>query len=102
MDFYFFITILKLIFLIYLFFIILINKLKEYKNDFKLKQYILKIENYYKLCNNGTLLNKKKFMKNEIPKISIISPIYNREKYILRFLRSIQNQFFDNIEIILS
>ena len=39
-------------------------------------------------------------MKNEIPKISIISPIYNREKYILTFLRSIQNQFFDNIEII--
>ena len=25
----------------------------------------------------------------------------NKEKYILRFLRSIQNQFFDNIEIIL-
>ena len=39
-------------------------------------------------------------MKNEIPKISIISPIYNRGKYILRFLRSIQNQYFDNIEII--
>ena len=100
MDFYFFITILKLIFLIYLFFTILLSKLEEYKYNHKLKQYKLKIENYYKLCNNGTLLNKKKFIKNEIPKISIISPIYNREKYILRFLRSIQNQFFDNIEII--
>ena len=99
-DFYFFITIIKLIFLIYLFFTILFNKLKEYKYDFKLKQYKLKIENYYKICNNGTLLNKKKFIKNEVPKISIISPIYNREKYILRFLRSIQNQCFDNIEII--
>ena len=65
-----------------------------------IKAYKLKIENYYELCNNGTLLNKKKFMKNEIPKISIISPIYNRQKYILRFLRSIQNQNFDNIEII--
>jgi glycosyltransferase involved in cell wall biosynthesis len=99
-DFYLFITILKLIFLIYLFFTIIFNKLNEYKYDFKLKQYKLKIENYYKLCNNGTLLNKKKFLKNEIPKISIISPIYNRQKYILRFLRSIQNQNFDNIEII--
>jgi glycosyltransferase involved in cell wall biosynthesis len=39
-------------------------------------------------------------MKTETPKISIISPIYNREKYILRFLRSIQNQYFDNVEII--
>ena len=100
MDFYFFITILKLIFLIYLFLTMIFNKLNEYRYDFKLKQYKLKIENYYKLCNNGTLLNKKKFLKYEIPKISIISPIYNREKYILGFLRSIQNQNFDNIEII--
>ena len=99
-DFYFFITILKLIFLIYLFFIIIFNILNKYNYDFTLKQYIFKIENYFKLCNNGTLINKKKFMKNEIPKISIISPIYNRQKYILRFLRSIQNQNFDNIEII--
>jgi glycosyltransferase involved in cell wall biosynthesis len=74
--------------------------LNEYRYDFKLNQYKLKIENYYELCNNGTLLNKKKFMKNEIPKISIISPIYNREKFILRLLRSIQNQYFDNVEII--
>ena len=35
------------------------------------------------------------------PKISVISPIYNKEKYILRFLRSVQNQFLDDIEIIL-
>ena len=39
-----------------------------------------------------------KFKKIKNP---IIWSIYNREKYILRFLRSIQNQFFDNIEIIL-
>ena len=40
-DFYFFIIILKLIFLIYLFFTIIFNKLKEYRYDFKLKQYPL-------------------------------------------------------------
>ena len=44
---------------------------------------------------------KKKFKKIKNPTISIISAVYNKEKYILRFLRSIQNQFFDNIEIIL-
>jgi cellulose synthase/poly-beta-1,6-N-acetylglucosamine synthase-like glycosyltransferase len=71
--------------------------LKEYKYDFKLKQYKLKIEHFYKLCNNGTLLSKRKAMKTETPKISIISPIYNKEKCFLRFLRSIQNQNFDNI-----
>ena len=62
---------------------------------------IYNIEKYYKLCNNGILLNKKNFTKNINPKISIITPIYNKEKYILRYLRSIQNQFFDNIEIII-
>ena len=59
------------------------------------------IENYFTLCNNGKLINRMKFKKINNPKISIISSIYNREKYILRFLRSIQNQFFDDIEIIL-
>jgi len=46
------------------------------------------------------LKNNKKFKKILRPKISIICSIYNGEQYILRFLRSIQNQFFDNIEIV--
>ena len=65
------------------------------KNDIK------NIENYYKICNNGILLNNKNFTQYFIPKISIITPIHNREKYILRYLRSLQNQNFDDIEIIL-
>ena len=36
-----------------------------------------------------------------MPKISIISSVYNKQNYILRFLRSIQNQNIDKIEIIL-
>ena len=71
---------------------------KNYKNNLKLWG---NIENYYKLCNNGILNNKKKFRHSENPKISIISPNHNRGKYILRLLRSIQNQFFDDLEIIL-
>ena len=55
---------------------------------------------YYNLNNNGILIYKKKFQRNKKPKISIIASVYNGEKYILRFLRSIQNQLFDNIEII--
>ena len=46
------------------------------------------------------IIKNKSFNKVEIPKISIISPVYNRGKYILRFLRSIQNQGFEDIEII--
>ena len=52
------------------------------------------------LCNSEKLINKNKYRHNKFPKVSIISPVYNREKYILRFLRSIQNQKFNDIEII--
>ena len=53
------------------------------------------------MCNNNILLKKEKFKKNVNPKISVISPVYNKEKTISRFLRSIQNQNFENLEIIL-
>ena len=64
------------------------------------KKEINDLEKYFKLCDNKLLLKKKIFKKTIRPAISIISPIYNKEKYILRFLRSIQNQNFVNIEII--
>ena len=59
-----------------------------------------KIENYLKLCNNE-LIYLKKIKKFKHPKISIVSPIYNRGKYVLRFIKSIQNQKLKEIEIIL-
>jgi glycosyltransferase involved in cell wall biosynthesis len=60
------------------------------------------IEKYYILCNKGILLNKSKyFSKVSNPKISIVSAIYNQEKVIMRFIRSIQNQNFTDLEIIL-
>ena len=58
------------------------------------------IEKYFEICNKEILLNNKIFKKYENPKISIICPNHNRGQYILRLLRSIQNQFFDDIEII--
>lgn len=62
---------------------------------------IKNIEKYLRLCNSGKLINTNKYRHNKFPKVSIISPVYNREKYILRFLRSVQNQKFNDIEIIL-
>ena len=72
-----------------------INQIQNCKNE------IIKIENYKEINNKGILLNKKKFKKAQKPKISIISPVYNRAQYILRFIRSIQNQYFNDIEIVL-
>ena len=70
------------------------------KSKFKINKQIKKLKNYYKLNDRGILINKKYFSKIQNPKISIITSVYNREKFILRFLRSIQNQIFNDIEII--
>ena len=62
---------------------------KEYKN----------IENNLKFSYN----KKPKKIKKKInyPKISVISPLFNSERYISRFLRNIQFQNFNKIEILL-
>ena len=63
------------------------------------KKEIKKIEKYFEFCNDN--IKKIKHLKKiKNPKISIISPIYNREKYISRFIESIYNQNFQDIEII--
>ena len=46
-------------------------------------------------------IKKYKIKKNNNPKISIIAPVYNSEKYLLRFLRSVIDQNFFDIEIIM-
>lgn len=90
----------KILKYIIIIFFLIINLMAKIKNNLYLKLSILKIKEYYKLNNKGALINKKNFKKIENPKISIISAIYNREKFILRFIRSIQNQYFDDIEIL--
>ena len=60
----------------------------------------MKVEQYINDCINGVLYDKNKYDTQENPKISVIIPIYNKEKFILRILRSIQNQSFKDIEII--
>ena len=66
--------------------------------QFQIKKEHLK---YITSSFNGELLHKINISSSLVnPKISIIIPVYNKEKYILRILRSIQNQNFENIEII--
>ena len=66
-----------------------------------LNKEIKSIKNYYKLCSEGKLINNKnKFKKITHPKVSLVIALYNKEKYLLRLLRSIQNQYFKEIEII--
>ena len=76
------------------------NKISLYSKKTNYIKECNKIEEYLKLCNNK-LFKLKKRKKFTNPKISIISPIFNRGKYALRFIKSIQNQNFKEIEIIL-
>jgi glycosyltransferase involved in cell wall biosynthesis len=93
-------TILKIIkichiIIIFYAFILSFDKMKKSEIE------IDNLENYKVLCENKNLLKTKIFKKVENPKISIISAIYNRSQFVFRFLRSVQNQFFNDIEIIL-
>ena len=72
-------------------FVILISQKEEFIN----------IEKYLKYCNDSKISELQFSKAIKFPKVSIISPIYNRGEYILRFLKSIQNQYFRDIEIIL-
>ena len=56
------------------------------------------IEFYSKHCNDQKAINE--FKNLDKPKISVISPVYNRAKYIFRFIRSIQIQNFYDLEMI--
>lgn len=75
------------------------KNISSFAKNFNFTKECNKIEEYLKLCNNN-LIKLKKIKKYENPKISIISPIYNRGKYALRFIKSLQNQNFKQIEII--
>ena len=70
----------------------------------KIKIGNLKSDIYIDLCLQGILLNKQKYNLSESPKITIIKPILKSNdsfKYLNYSLRSIQNQNFTDIEIIL-
>ena len=90
-----------LIVIIILFFCnINISKIVFIFSNLKLEYEYKKIENYLNLCNNNKNIEIKKYKKIKNPKVSIISPVFNREKYLLRFIKSIYYQNFYDIEII--
>ena len=60
-----------------------------------------KIENYLKICSSPEIFVPSKIKITNNPKVSIVSAVYNTGKFIMRFLKSIQNQNFNDIEIIL-
>ena len=72
-----------------------------YENRKEFYNALIKGKKYFENCMNGTLLKNITPPGSEAPDISVVIPIYNSEKYIKGVLRSIQNQNYSNIEIIL-
>ena len=56
---------------------------------------------FYNICKSEKLIEPIKNIKIENPSISIILPTFNKKKEILGSIRSIQNQSFKSVEIII-
>ena len=56
--------------------------------------------NYITICKQGILLPNRIFKKSSKPKISIIIPMYNEAKNAQFTIRTIQNQIFQDLEIV--
>ena len=91
-------------FIIIIFFILYNIQFFPFINTFILfmsrRNEIKNIETYLKFCKSQKL-EFQKYKNRKNPEISIISPTYNRQKYLSRFIKSVQNQNFKNIELII-
>ena len=78
-----------------------------YRNIFKKMKFpsetksFKRAKNFIDKCFKGIYINKRPFKKYVNPEVSAIIPVYNSNNTILRAIKSIQNQDFLNIEIIL-
>ena len=79
----------------------LLNDIKCLLIPYLLSYEYKKIENYLKLCSSSEYLDMTKDKPSSTPKISIVSPVYNTGKFVLRLLKSIQYQNFKDFELIL-
>ena len=91
--------IIKIIKCLFFYFIILFKTKDLFNVNINLE--MMKLEEYFNLCDKKILIKQKKFKKYSKPSISIITPICNKAETLYRYMRSIQNQSLKNIEIIL-
>ena len=100
---------LSIFFIFVLIFIIKTFPTEEETNNKRIQNYLIKSSEmnelergdlYCELCYDGLLFRKRELKMVEYPKISIIIITQNNEREILKLLRSIQNQDFNDIEII--
>ena len=81
-----------------------ISNIKSFFHIFFIENEISKIKKFWKINEKNGLIdtiNIKSTKKSETPKISIIITIFNQLNCFYKTLRSIQNQSFKDIEIII-
>ena len=76
---------------------------REFKKriNYSRKEALTRGRKFLNICLEEKLINNIKFKKSKKPKITVIVPIYNSGPYLKKIIRSIQNQSFLDIEIIL-
>ena len=85
------------------------NNSKETEEQKELDDFVIdgnhdvptKMLRYIRNCLDGILLHKENLVPIQNPKISVVVPIFNRERFIKACIRSIQNQKMKEIEIIM-
>ena len=77
-----------------------INLKNTYNTNYKNINFT-EMNDYIKLCKNGTLISliPNKYIEN--PKITVLIPVYNAQKNIKSTIRSAQNQNMTDIEILI-
>ena len=77
------------------------NKTKIDLNIFKKRTDQYDFNTFCKMALNETLIDNKTMEYDNDPIISVVLPSYNKQNILLKSIRSIQNQNFKNIEIII-
>jgi glycosyltransferase involved in cell wall biosynthesis len=73
-----------------------------YKTNEELLNEYQKAKIYFDNCLSGKIIDKNRtIIKSENPNISVVIPVYNSQNIIKPVIRSIQNQNFTNLEIVL-
>ena len=82
-----------------LFFFLLVNlALSQYvKMEAEMEK---PFRNFVSVCKEGKLLPNRHMERSENPKISLVIPMYNEERNIVPVIRSIENQSFEDFEIL--
>ena len=75
--------------------------IKFYESDFIKREDQLDFKAFGKLCSEEKLIDSKIIEFHKKPLISVILPTFNKELTLMKSIRSIQNQSFKNIEIII-